>query len=99
MFKMANNVQSRNFSSRDYEYIRKCYVESVSGEFAPMRGKEGTVKGKKCYTNGLVNKFFKENEQEEGFYLGSKTKGTFKRVRLLIFMFRGCCRRKQGNGL
>ena len=80
MFKMENNVQSRNFSTRDYEYIRKCYVESASGAFAPMYGKEGTVKGKKCYTNGLVNKFFKENEQEEGFYLGSKTKGTFKRV-------------------
>lgn len=80
MFKMENNLQHRNFSSRDYEFIRKCYIESVSGESNPSYGKEGTVKGKKCYNNGLINKFFKEGEQPEGFYLGSITKGTFKRI-------------------
>ena len=80
MFKMENNVQHRKFSSRDYEFIRKCYIESVSGIYAPMYGKEGTVKGKKCYNNGLINKFFKEGEQDEGFYLGLTTKGTFKRI-------------------
>ena len=80
MFKMVNNLQHRKFSSRDYEYIRKCYIESVSGIYAPSYGKEGTVKGKKCYNNGLINKFFKEGEQDEGFYLGSITKGTFKRI-------------------
>lgn len=80
MFKMENNVQHRKFSSRDYEFIRKCYIESVSGENNPSFGKEGTVKGKKCYTNGIVNKFFKEGEQEEGFYLGSRTRGEFKRI-------------------
>lgn len=80
MFKMGNEYQIRKLTSRDYEYIRKCHVEGVSGENSYMYGKEGTVKGKKCYTNGLVNKFFKENEPEEGFYLGSKTKGTIKRI-------------------
>lgn len=80
MFKMENNVQHRKFSSRDYEFIRKCYIESASGEHNPMHGRKGTVLGKKCYTNGIVNKFFKENEQEDGFYLGSITKGTFKRI-------------------
>ena len=80
MFKMENNQQSRNFSSRDYEYIRKCYVESVSGESNHMYGTEGTVKGKKCYNNGTINKFFKEGEQPEGFHLGSKDAGTTKMI-------------------
>lgn len=80
MFKMVNNLQHRNFSSRDYEYIRKCYIESVSGIYAPHYGKEGTVKGKKCYNNGSINKFFKEGEQPEGFHLGSKDAGTFKLI-------------------
>jgi hypothetical protein len=80
MFKMVNNLQHRKFSSRDYEYIRKCYIESVSGIYAPLYGKEGTVKGKKCYNNGLINKFFKEGEQPEGFHLGLTTKGTFKLI-------------------
>ena len=80
MFKMENNVQHRKFSSRDYEFIRKCYIESVSGIYAPLYGKEGAAKGKKCYNNGLTNKYFKEGEQDEGFYLGSRTKGTFKRI-------------------
>lgn len=80
MFKMENNQQNRKFVSRDYAFIRKCYVESVSGEMNPGYGKEGTVKGKKCYNNGIINKFFKEGTEEEGFYLGSKSKGTTKMI-------------------
>ena len=80
MFKMVNSSQIRKFTSRDYEFIRKCYIESVSGEYVLDHILKGTVKGKKCYTNGVVNKFFKENEQDDGFYLGSNTKGTLKLV-------------------
>lgn len=60
VFKMKNKSQERIFSSRDYEYIRKCFSECVTGKMNPSFGKDGSVKGKKCYTNGTINKFFKE---------------------------------------
>lgn len=80
MFNMKNSKQKRLLTSRDYEYIRKCYIESNSGETSNFYGKDGTVKGKKCYNNGIVNKFFYEGLEEEGYEIGSRVKNNVKRI-------------------
>lgn len=45
-FSMSNCNQNRKFTSRQYEYIRKCYIESMSGENNPRYGLPGTFLGK-----------------------------------------------------
>lgn len=39
------------------------------------------IKGKKCYNNGKIDKYFFENEIEDGFVLGSLQKGKTKNIR------------------
>lgn len=50
-FSMSNCNQDRKFTSRQYEYIRKCYIESMSGENNSRFGLPGTFLGKKHSEN------------------------------------------------
>lgn len=45
------------------------------------------IKGKKCYNNGIVDKFFFEGEEEAGFVLGSVQRGRKKKNNIFVVSF------------
>lgn len=75
-FFQTNGLQERIITSRQLAVIRKMSIDSMSGENSVMFGSNGSVFGRKCYTNGEVNMFLKDTDTiPYGFHIGSKTTG------------------------
>lgn len=76
MFCKSSNTQNRVLNSYQYAYARKCASESNSGCFNSGFGKPAAIAGRKCYNNGIANKFIKDGDKiPEGYRLGSSRKG------------------------
>lgn len=77
-FSMANSRMYRNFTSYDYEYLRKQHILSMSGENSPSYGKPGSTTNKICINNGKNSKFISSEDVESylstGWIYGSHKK-------------------------